>query len=171
MRRLTVDTIMKSPAFRNTLGERELDLRGLKIPRIENLGATQDQFDVIDFSNNQIAEIGDFPILKRCTTLLVNNGIVQSFGANLPQTLPNLETLMLTNNQIKDFESLQPLTGCKNLLRLRLHLNPITSLDNYRLIIIHMFPSLRYLDFQKITKAEREASQQLFRKGSEKAKL
>lgn len=162
MGRLTVDTIMKAPAFRNTLGERELDLRGLKIPRIENLGATQDQFDVIDFSNNQITEVGDFPILKKCTTLLFNNGIVQVFGLNLPSTLPNLETIMLTNNRIKSFDDLKPLAGCTKLIRLSLHLNPITTLENYRLTIIRMFPNLKYLDFQKISKSERLASQQLF---------
>ena len=36
--------------------------------RIENLGITQDQFDVIDFSNNQIQIIEDFPLLKRLST-------------------------------------------------------------------------------------------------------
>ncbi len=35
-------------AFINPVKERELDLRGLKIPLIENLGVTQDQFDSID---------------------------------------------------------------------------------------------------------------------------
>lgn len=163
MNRLTVEVIMRAPAFKNTLGEKELDLRGNKIPRIENLGATQDQFDVIDLSNNQIESLGDFPILKRCTTLLVNNNLVNHFGNNFYETLPNLHTLILTNNQISSFSALDPLTRCPNLLRLSLVLNPIQTQENYRLVLIRMFPSIRFLDFQKVKKSEREESMNLFK--------
>ena len=156
-----MDVIMKAPAFRNTLKERELDLRGNKIPRIENLGATQDQFDVIDFSNNQIEILDDFPILKRCTTILIHNNIVKEVGCNIAETLPNLHTLMLTNNNIRDFEALKPLQNCKNLARLSLMLNPITSRPNYRQVMIKMLPSLRFLDFQKISNQERAEAEQL----------
>ncbi|KAF8390799.1 hypothetical protein HHK36_025327 [Tetracentron sinense] len=41
MVRLTADLIWKSPHFFNAIRERELDLRGNKIPVIENLGATE----------------------------------------------------------------------------------------------------------------------------------
>nr|GFC70999.1 U2 small nuclear ribonucleoprotein A' [Tanacetum cinerariifolium] len=41
MVRLNADLIWKSPHFFNALRERELDLRGNKIPVIENLGATE----------------------------------------------------------------------------------------------------------------------------------
>ncbi len=42
----------------NPLQDRELDLRGYKIPMIENLGVAQDQFDAIDFSDNEIRSLG-----------------------------------------------------------------------------------------------------------------
>ena len=48
--RLTADMIARSPAFINPVKDRELDLRGNKIAVIENLAATQDQFDSIDLS-------------------------------------------------------------------------------------------------------------------------
>jgi U2 small nuclear ribonucleoprotein A' len=156
MKRLTVELIMHAPAFRNTLKERELDLRGNKIPRIENLGATQDQFDVIDFSNNQIEILEDFPILRRCGTLLFNNNIVRQISPNFADSLPNLHTLMLTNNDIRTFQQLVPLEKCKNLVRLSLYLNPVSTLPNYRLITFRLITSLNYLDFQKITAQERE---------------
>ncbi|OHT04264.1 hypothetical protein TRFO_28243 [Tritrichomonas foetus] len=161
MRRLTVDVIMKAPAFRNTLHERELDLRGNKIPRIENLGATQDQFDVIDLSNNQIEILEDFPRLSRCGTLLVHNNLVSRIGSNFSETLPNIHTLMLTNNSVRTFEDIRPLQRCTNLIRLSLMLNPIAALPNYRLIIIHLLPSVRFLDFQRISNAEREEAAKL----------
>ncbi|KAK1327900.1 hypothetical protein QTO34_012809 [Cnephaeus nilssonii] len=34
---------------------------GYKIPVIENLGATLDQFDAIDFSDNEIRKLDGFP--------------------------------------------------------------------------------------------------------------
>lgn len=46
---------------------------GYKIPVIENLGATLDQFDAIDFSDNEIRKLDGFPLLRRLKTLLVNN--------------------------------------------------------------------------------------------------
>lgn len=50
-----------------------LHLTGYKIPVIENLGATLDQFDAIDFSDNEIRKLDGFPLLRRLKTLLVNN--------------------------------------------------------------------------------------------------
>lgn len=48
-------------------------LSGYKIPVIENLGATLDQFDTIDFSDNEIRKLDGFPLLRRLKTLLMNN--------------------------------------------------------------------------------------------------
>jgi U2 small nuclear ribonucleoprotein A' len=154
--------IMRSPAFRNTLKEQELDLRGKKIPRIENLGVTQDQFDVIDFSNNQIETIEDFPILRRCTTLLFNNNIVRQISPTLADCLPNLHTLMLTNNDVRRIQDLAPLQKCRFLARLSLHLNPVASLPGYRLMTIRLIGTLNYLDFQKVTRTERDAAAHVF---------
>lgn len=46
---------------------------GYRIPEIENLGATGDQFDTIDFSDNDIRKLDGFPYLKRLKCLLLNN--------------------------------------------------------------------------------------------------
>lgn len=48
-------------------------LLGYKIPVLENLGATLDQFDTIDFSDNEVRKLDGFPLLKRLKTLLMNN--------------------------------------------------------------------------------------------------
>jgi U2 small nuclear ribonucleoprotein A' len=39
--KITADLICRAGQFLNALKERELDLRGYKVPAIENLGATQ----------------------------------------------------------------------------------------------------------------------------------
>lgn len=161
MKRLTVETIMKAPAFRNTLKERELDLRGLKIPRIENLGCTQDQFDIIDLSNNQIEIIEDMPSLKRLTTLLINNNLVKKVADNFPETCPNIKAVMLTNNNIRTFKDIAPLVECKDIENMSLLANPIVNITNYRLIAIKLFKKLKYLDFQKVSNSEREQAKAL----------
>lgn len=51
-------------------------LSGYKIPQIENLGATLDQFDTIDFSENDLRKLDNFPYLPRLKCLLLNNNRV-----------------------------------------------------------------------------------------------
>lgn len=46
---------------------------GYKIPQIENMGATLDQFDTIDFSDNDLRKLDGFPHLPRLKCLLLNN--------------------------------------------------------------------------------------------------
>jgi hypothetical protein len=55
--RITPDLVAQSPQFTNPLNDREIKLRAYKIPAVENLGATQDQFDVIDLSDNEIRKL------------------------------------------------------------------------------------------------------------------
>lgn len=91
MVKLTAELIQNSMQYINPVKDRELDLRGkinpnsrvaiwhitsflgYKIPEIENLGATGDQFDTIDFSENDIRKLDGFPYLKRLKCLLMNN--------------------------------------------------------------------------------------------------
>lgn len=49
---------------------------GYKIPVIENLGATLDQFDTFDLSENDIRKLDGFPLLKRLKCILLNSNRV-----------------------------------------------------------------------------------------------
>ena len=73
MVKLSPDLIYGAAQYLNPCRDRELDLRGYKIPLIENLGATLDQFDVIDFSENEIRKVDNFPFLPRLKGLMFNN--------------------------------------------------------------------------------------------------
>lgn len=161
MSRMTVETIMRHPAFRNPLKERELDLRGNKFPRIENLGCTMDQFDCIDLTNNQLTSLEDFPILKRLTTLIANNNLISKVDQQISTCLPNLSSLILTNNNISSFQEILHFSKCKNLERMSLMENPISKMENYRYIIIAFIPQLKFLDFQKITASERMRAEEI----------
>lgn len=147
----------------NPVRDRELDLRGYKIPVIENLGATLDQFDSIDLSDNDIRKLDGFPLLRRLKYLLLNNNRVCRIGDNLQEHLPALETLVLTNNQIQNLGDLDPLASIKTLTYLSLMKNPVTVKRHYRFYLIHRIPQLRVLDFRRIRQKERLEAQQLFK--------
>eukprot|EP00960_Hanusia_phi_P074398 768231-Hanusia_phi.AAC.1 len=163
--RITPDLVMFSPQFTNPLREREIKLRAYKIPAIENLGSTQDQFDTIDLSDNEIRKLENFPLLKRLKTLLISNNLIFRVGDDLKDCLPNLHTLMLANNNIVNLQDLNPLCNLPALRRLCLIENNVTKQPNYRLYVINLLPKLLVLDFQKIKTKEREEAKKLFADG------
>uniref|UniRef100_A0A3Q1F3C7 Small nuclear ribonucleoprotein polypeptide A' n=1 Tax=Acanthochromis polyacanthus TaxID=80966 RepID=A0A3Q1F3C7_9TELE len=121
-----------------------------KIPVLENLGATLDQFDTVDFSDNEIRKLDGFPLLRRLKTLLMNNNRICRIGENLEQSLPSLTELVLTNNNIQELGDLDPLATVKTLTLLSLLRNPVTNKKHYRLYVINKIPQIRVLDFQKV---------------------
>ncbi|CAN6302765.1 unnamed protein product [Urochloa humidicola] len=162
MVRLTADLIWKSPHFFNAIKERELDLRGNKIAVIENLGATEDQFDTIDLSDNEIVKLENFPYMNRLGTLLVNNNRITRINPNLGEFLPKLHTLVLTNNRLTNLAEIDPLASLPKLQYLSLLDNTVTKQPDYRLYVIHKLKHLRLLDFKKVKQQERVAAAQKF---------
>ncbi|XP_034243085.1 U2 small nuclear ribonucleoprotein A' [Thrips palmi] len=163
MVKLTPDLINQSMQYINPVRDRELDLRGYKIPVIENMGATMDQFDTIDMSDNDVRKLDGFPLLKRIKCLLLNNNRIVRISDSLGEQVPNLESLILTGNQMQELGDLDPLTNLKNLSTLSLLYNPVTSRPHYRLYLIYKLPQLRLLDFQKIKQKERDEAKTLFK--------
>jgi len=155
MVRLTAELVLGAPAFINPLKQRELDLRGNKIALIENLGATEDQYDAIDLSDNDILKFDGFPLLKRLTTIVVNNNKLSVISSGLGSKVANLETLVLTNNKISNLGDLDPLAEFKKLRALTLSKNPVVRHPQYRSYLIHKIPSLKWLDFQKVKRQEK----------------
>ncbi|KAF5195106.1 U2 small nuclear ribonucleoprotein a [Thalictrum thalictroides] len=162
MVRLTADLIWKSPHFFNAVADRELDLRGNKISVIENLGATEDQFDTIDLSDNEIVKLENFPFLGRLGTLLINNNRITRINPNIGEYLPKVHTLVLTNNRLVNLAEIDPLSSLSKLRFLSLVDNNITKKPNYRLYVIYKLKSLRLLDFKKVKHKERVEAEKLF---------
>ena len=116
MVKITAELILKSPVVYNPLGDRELVLRGLKIPAIRNLGVTQDQFDSIDLSDNDIQILGNFPKQSRLTSIQLNDNRISSVeGGSIAESLPNLTRLILTGNEIARLEDLDELAQLTSL--------------------------------------------------------
>ena len=143
MVKLTPDIIEGAGQYINPIRDRELDLRGYKIPVIENLGAALDQYDTIDFSDNEIRKLDGFPYMHRVKNLMLNNNRIVRIGEGLELCLPNLSTLILTNNSLQELADLEPLNSSTKLEFLSLLHNPVVTRRNYREYVIHKFPNLR----------------------------
>ncbi|XP_075480246.1 U2 small nuclear ribonucleoprotein A'-like isoform X2 [Primulina tabacum] len=140
---------------------------------IENIGATEDQFDTIDLSDNEIVKLENFPFLSRLGTLLLNNNRITRINPNLGEFLPKLHTLVLTNNRLTNLVEIDPLVSLPKLQFLSLLDNSITKKPNYRLYVIHKLKSPRLLDFRKAKEKERVEANKLFasKEAEEEAKM
>ncbi|KAL4949296.1 leucine-rich repeat-domain-containing protein [Aspergillus filifer] len=168
--RLTVELIQNSLSYINPLKDRELDLRGHKIPAIENLGIAKDQ-DAIDFTDNDISSLSNFPFFPRLRVLLLARNRVRQIQSNIASSVPNLNTLVLTANNIAELADLDPLRGLTKLTHLVCLENPVTRKDHYRLFLIWRIPSIRFLDYRKVKDAEREQAAELFGTATEPSSL
>ncbi|MCJ1312596.1 U2 snRNP complex subunit [Agyrium rufum] len=159
--RLTTELIQTSLSYLNPLKARELDLRGHKIPAIENLGVAKDQ-DCIDLTDNALTSLANFPLSPRLQTLLLARNRLNHIQHNLASSLPNLTTLVLTHNNFAELADLEPLRSFARLTHLSLMENPVMRKENYRYWIVWRLPAVRFLDYQKVKDVEREKAKSLF---------
>ncbi|KAK7704865.1 U2 snRNP complex subunit [Diaporthe eres] len=110
MVRLTADLIQNSLSYLNPLNERELDLR-----------------DAIDFTDNDIQILGNFPLSPRIQTLLLARNRISTIQPNLPNAIPNLKNLVLASNQVAELSDLDVLGKFARLTHLVLADNPVTK--------------------------------------------
>ncbi len=101
----------------------------------------------------------------------------------IAEEIPNLTTLMLANNNVRELADLEGLTRCPKLTHLVLAENPVTKKEvcdhqyrmlstkeegmltrsqHYRLYMIWSIPSLRFLDYQRVRDLERKEGKELF---------
>ncbi|KAJ2078211.1 U2 snRNP complex subunit [Coemansia sp. RSA 988] len=161
--KLTADLISNSPTYINAIKEFELDLSGSHIALIENLGATRDLYDAINLCNNTVRILGNFPELTRLQSIYIADNRVASIERDLGTQLPQLHTLVLSNNDIAELVDLEPLRAFKKLQHLSLVNNPVAFKPHARLWCIwRLADSLHVLDFERITLAERKEAKRLF---------
>jgi U2 small nuclear ribonucleoprotein A' len=126
---------------------------------IENLAVTRDQFDCIDLSDNELRRLDNFPTLRRLSMLLASGNKINSLA--FAECTPNLRMLVLSGNAISSIGILEDLRQAHRLEHLCLIDNPVTQVEDYRLRVIKMIPQLKSLDFQRITRAERDSAASL----------
>ena len=122
----------------------------------------QDQAEIIDFSDNDIKILENFPKMLRLTTLLLTSNSISRISSNsvLASNLPNLKALILTNNKISSFSEIYNIANFKKLEVLSLLDNTVSLSANYKRYIVVKMPSVKILDFVRITKKDRESAEQ-----------
>ncbi|KAI9197220.1 leucine-rich repeat-domain-containing protein [Polychytrium aggregatum] len=160
--KLNYDLLSAASSFLNAVKDRELDLRAYKISKIENLSITKDQNDTIDLSDNDLRKIENIPYMTRLKSLFLSNNRISRIDLDVPKNLPNVHTLILTNNQLQELGDLDPLADFAHLETLSLIDNPVALKKYYRLYLIHKCKALRILDFQRIKDVERAEARRVF---------
>jgi len=101
-------------------------------------------------------------LMRRLRTLLLANNRISTISQSLHVSVPNLTTLVLTNNNISELGDLEPLRDVRGLKFLSLLGNPVREKKWYREWLVWRLPGLRVLDFQRIRDKEREVAKSLF---------
>lgn len=89
-------------------------------------------------------------MLLRLRTVFLSNNRINRIATDLEKALPNLTTLVLSNNLLTELADLLPLASVKSLRSLSLIDNHVSRVANYRLYVVHFMPFLTLLDFRKI---------------------
>jgi hypothetical protein len=103
----------------------------------------QDQYDVLDFTDNELKKLDNFPRFTRLSCLLASNNHVSRISPLLGEQLASLHTLVLTNNRVEALAEIDHLMGCAKLTSLSLVGNPVARRPHYRLYAIHKLPTLK----------------------------
>jgi U2 small nuclear ribonucleoprotein A' len=86
----------------------------------------QDQ-ECLDLTDNDIPALANFPLSPRLRTLLLARNRVAALAPNLAKQVPNLSTLVLTQNRLSELGDLEPLGGFSQLIHLVLVGNGVAS--------------------------------------------
>ncbi len=78
------------------------------------------------------------------------NNRISYIDRDLPRYLPNLNTLILTNNKVAQMGDLEVLGSFRELEYLSLLDNPVATMKYYREFLVYTCKKLRVLDFQRI---------------------
>lgn len=157
--KLTPQLISQASVYLNPEKRLTLNLRNAQVIFIENLEATNNTYNVIDLTNNDIVEFSGIPdsldVLE--TLLLANNNISRVKAVHNE----HLRSLSLANNNLTRLAQLVELRRLK-LEHLLLVGNRVVREHNYRLFVVWLVPTLKVLDGEKITKSERIEARELF---------
>ena len=146
-------------------------------PEIEN--AKPRQFDIVNVKSLIVRELTIYfqsDLTASSLTILFCLYPILSFfrriGDGLDESLPNIKSIVLTNNNIQELADIEKLSALQSLEFISLLHNSVVSKPNYRAFVVHKFPNLRVLDFKKVKQKEKDEAKLLFKskKGKEQLK-
>lgn len=102
----------------------------------------QDQ-DAIDFTDNDISSLGNFPFFPRLHTLLLARNRIKHIQPTLANSLPSLTNVVLTANNMAELADLDPLRHLSKLTHLVLLENPVTRKEVSDCSFFRLFNEVR----------------------------
>ncbi|KAK7199621.1 U2 small nuclear ribonucleoprotein 40K [Novymonas esmeraldas] len=172
--RLTMDLVRRAPQFTNTMLQREIDLRGLRISSLDEhvLVLLDDSFDVVNLTANALAALEYFPTrsagkdgrMCRVTTLIAHRNEVQRVSvASCVLALPNVVHFLADRNRLGQTRDLCFLKQWKKLEVVSLEDNPVWESNSngfdrekLRAFLVFLCPRLKLINYQRVTQADRE---------------
>ncbi|XP_049668960.1 leucine-rich repeat-containing protein 49 isoform X2 [Accipiter gentilis] len=153
------------------------------ITRIQNISNLQ-HLVFLDLYDNQIEEISGVSTLRSLRVLLLGKNRIKRISnlENLKNldvldlhgnqkdvdTLPHLQRLFLSFNNISSFEDILCLADSSSLSDITLDGNPIAQETWYKHTVLHHMMQLRQLDMKRITEEERRMASVAARKEEER---
>ncbi|XP_069654183.1 leucine-rich repeat-containing protein 49 isoform X2 [Haliaeetus albicilla] len=153
------------------------------ITRIQNISNLQ-HLVFLDLYDNQIEEISGVSTLRSLRVLLLGKNRIKKISnlENLKNldvldlhgnqkdvdTLPHLQRLFLSFNNISSFEDILCLADSSSLSDITLDGNPIAQETWYKHTVLHHMMQLRQLDMKRITEEERRMASVAARKEEER---
>ncbi|XP_061855417.1 leucine-rich repeat-containing protein 49 isoform X2 [Colius striatus] len=153
------------------------------ITRIQNISNLQ-HLVFLDLYDNQIEEISGISTLRSLRALLLGKNRIKKISnlENLKNldvldlhgnqkdvdTLPRLQRLFLSFNNISSFEDILCLADSSTLSDITLDGNPIAQETWYKHTVLHHMMQLRQLDMKRITEEERRMASVAARKEEER---
>ncbi|KAJ9533417.1 hypothetical protein QJQ45_026499, partial [Haematococcus lacustris] len=112
-------------------------------------------------NNNKLKKLNNLDANIRIKTLYAHNNQICTLKGSLA-CLHFLDTLDLSNNQLRDLDKLVAQLGkLKFLKTLNLKGNPCCEEPDYRMLLVHRLPSLEVLDQHAVSDTERRRAQEL----------
>lgn len=178
--RLSIDLVRRAPQFTNTLLQREIDLRGLRVSSLDEhvLVLLDNSFDVVNLSSNALTALEYFPTkttgsgkdvrMSRVTTLIAHRNEIQRVSVtSCALALPALRHFVADRNRFSAVQELCFLKHWKKLEVLSLEENPVwaENSNNFdtaklRAFLVFLCPSLKLINYQRVTKADRDCMQE-----------
>lgn len=110
--------------------------------RFADLVAKLQPHDAIDFTDNDIQVLGNFPLSPRIRTLLLARNRIAQIQSTLPNAIPNLKNLVLASNNIGELADLEVLGRFSRLTHLVLMDNPVTKKEVRLLLHVCYAPTV-----------------------------
>ncbi|XP_050343496.1 acidic leucine-rich nuclear phosphoprotein 32 family member A isoform X2 [Nymphalis io] len=124
---------------------KELNLDNCRSTNIVGLSDEYTNLEILSLNNVGLTTLKGFPTLPKLRKLELSDNRISN-GLNFLNGCKKLTHLNLSGNKIRDLDTLKPLQEFENLRNLDLFYNDVTNIEDYKIKVFALHPSLKYLD-------------------------